>query len=179
MPILGIMASAISGNLSSYESISTVTVGSGGQASVSFTSIPTSYKHLQVRYFARNTASTGRMRLQMNGNTGSNYSTHLLNGDGTSVAAFAGASLVQISAGSLLTGTANVFSAGIVDILDYANTTTNKTVRVLSGSDYNGSGEFAFTSGALLSTSAVTSLLFYIDSLTIAQYSSFALYGIK
>jgi len=86
---------------------------------------------------------------------------------------------VQISAGSLLTGTANVFSAGIVDILDYANTTTNKTVRVLSGSDYNGSGEFAFTSGALLSTSAVTSLLFYIDSLTIAQYSSFALYGIK
>jgi len=180
-PILGIMASSTSGAnaFGDYQSISTVTVGSGGQATISFTSIPSTYKHLQLRYIARNTSGAGRLRMQMNGNTGSNYSTHLLVGDGSTAAGFAGASIVQISAGANVNATANVFSAGVIDILDYSNTSTNKTARVLSGVDNNGSGEVAFTSGSLLSTSAITSILLYIDSLTIGEYSSFALYGIK
>lgn len=178
-PILGILASARPSVPNSYESISTVTVGSGGQSNISFTSIPATYKHLQIRCFARNTSGAGRLRMQMNGNTGSNYSTHLLVGDGSTAAAFAGASAVQISAGANVNATANVFYVGVIDILDYSNSTTNKTVRVLSGNDNNGSGEVAFTSGTLLSTSAITSVLLYIDALTIAQYSSFALYGIK
>jgi hypothetical protein len=52
MPILGIIASAITGNLvtTSYESIETVTVGSGGSATVlTFSSIPATYTHLQIR----------------------------------------------------------------------------------------------------------------------------------
>jgi len=182
-PILGIMASQISGHLwapdGAYDSLATITVPSGGVASVTFAGIPSTYKHLQVRYIARNTSGAGRLRMQMNGNTGSNYSTHLLVGDGSTAAAFAGASIVQISAGANVTATANVFSAGVIDILNYSNTSTNKTVRVLSGVDNNGSGEVAFTSGTLLSTSAITSILLYIDSLTIAEYSQFSLYGVK
>jgi hypothetical protein len=163
----------------SYDAIGVVDVGSGGQSSISFTSIPSTYKHLQIRCFVRNTSGAGRLRMQMNGNTGGNYSTHLLVGDGSTVAGFAGASIVQISAGANVNATASVFSAGVIDILDYSNSTTNKTVRVLAGVDNNGSGEVAFTSGTLLSTSVITSILLYIDALTIGQYSSFALYGIK
>jgi hypothetical protein len=55
MPILGIIASAITGNLvtTSYESIATVTVGGGGAATVAFTSIPATYTHLQIRGIGR------------------------------------------------------------------------------------------------------------------------------
>jgi hypothetical protein len=53
MPILGIIASAITGNLvtTSYESIETVTVGSGGSATVTFSSIPATYTHLQIKRY--------------------------------------------------------------------------------------------------------------------------------
>jgi hypothetical protein len=54
MPILGIIASAITGNLvtTSYESIATVTVGGGGSARCYFSSIPATYTHLQIRSIA-------------------------------------------------------------------------------------------------------------------------------
>ena len=42
----------------SYESIQTVTVGSGGQSTISFTSIPSTYKHLQIRMLARATGAS-------------------------------------------------------------------------------------------------------------------------
>jgi hypothetical protein len=161
--------------------LATITVPSGGVASLAFAGIPSGYRHLQVRYFARNSAGSVRLRMQMNDNIGNNYSTHLLVGDGTGTpASFAGASQVQISAGAVMNATASIFSTAIVDVLDYATTSKNKTVRILSGVDYNGaSGEIAFTSGSLLSTSAITSLKFYFDSGNLDQHTQFALYGVK
>jgi hypothetical protein len=89
MPILGIIASAITGNLvtTSYESIATVTVGSGGAANVEFTSIPATYTHLQVRGIGRSLeANTGVdvQYLRFNSDTGSNYAWHQLVGNGSS-----------------------------------------------------------------------------------------------
>jgi hypothetical protein len=62
MPILGIIASSRLGNLvtTSYESIATVTVGGGGSASASFTSIPATYTHLQLSWIGKVQANTGR-----------------------------------------------------------------------------------------------------------------------
>jgi hypothetical protein len=78
------------------------------------------------------------------------------------------------------TTTSNIFVANIVDILDYTNTNKYKTLRSLSGGDYNGSGAIALTSSVWLNTAAITTITIstggYGDLL---QYSSFALYGIK
>lgn len=70
-------------------------------------------------------------------------------------------------------------SAVVVDILDYANTNKNKTIRVLAGVDNNGSGEVALNSGLWPSTSALNTIKILTTSGNLNQYSSFALYGIK
>ena len=183
MPILGIIASAISGNLGSYESIATTTVGSGGTSSITFSSIPATYTHLQIRWIARNSSISGanNYNLQFNGDTASNYAVHDLYGDGATAATQAGSSRANIWAtfvpGS--SATASAFAAGVIDILDYANTNKYKTLRQLQGYDLNGSGEVRLTSGLWQSTSAITSINIGLSSPTYVQYSSFALYGIK
>ena len=186
-PILGIYASQISGHLfapsGAYDSIATVTVGAGGSSSITFSSIPATYTHLQIRWIARNSSISGanNYNLQFNGDTASNYAVHDLYGDGATAAAQAGSSRGNIWTtfvpGS--SATANAFAAGVIDILDYANTNKYKTLRQLQGYDLNGSGEVRLTSGLWQSTSAITSINIGLSSPTYVQYSSFALYGIK
>ena len=188
MPILGIMASQISGHLWSpegaYDALATVTVGSGGVASVSFVGIPSGYKHLQLRFLGRdNRASTlDTILMRFNSDTGSNYRIHYLAGDGSSASAggFAGTGIeVYRITGS--SATASIFGAGVVDILDYTSTTKNKTTRSLAGADLNGSGEVVFGSGLWYATpAAITSVtLTPTNGSLFSEYSSFALYGAK
>ena len=162
-----------------FESIATVTVGSGGTSAVTFSSIPSTYQHLQVRGIARSTGSSS-MKLRVNSDTGSNYSYHQLYGDGSTIASNGYASFTTMYIGNLPVAAdgANLFDGFVIDILDYANTSKNKTFRSLNGFDANGSGYIALESDAWLNTSAVTTLEF-TTSVGIAQYSSFALYGIK
>jgi hypothetical protein len=68
---------------SSYESIATVTVGSGGSSSIDFTSIPSTYKHLQLRIMANANASN-RICIAYNSDTNtSNYNSHYIEGNGS------------------------------------------------------------------------------------------------
>tara|TARA_R110000868_G_C10489626_1_gene730112 strand:- start:30 stop:593 length:564 start_codon:yes stop_codon:yes gene_type:complete len=184
-PILGIMASAISGNLSgvSYDSIATVTVGSGGTPSISFTSIPATYKHLQIRGIISNNAAN-YAKINMNSDTGANYTQHALAGNGTSASAAAtGASTAFIAMGRpdyLGRSGTSIFSGFIMDILDYANTNKYKTTRTLIGWDQNGGGSINFESGLWMSTSAVNSITFVPTGVNNwIEYTSLALYGIK
>ena len=177
-PILGIIASQNYPRITnSYESIATATVNTA-TASVTFSSIAATYQHLEVRFIARAAGST-RLRMQMNTDTATNYSTHLLIGDGSAAASIGAATQDKIAISAAVSGTASVFAGGVVSVLDYANTNKYKTVRTLSGIDNNGSGEVALNSGSWRNTAAVTSLTFFFDSGNIEQYSSFALYGIK
>jgi hypothetical protein len=169
-----------------YESIATVTVGAGGQSSIDFTSISSAYKHLQIRYLSRSSraATTDSVSIRFNSDTGSNYARHYLYGDGAS--ASAGASTTQTSANigtqAAASAAANIFGVGVIDILDYTSTNKNKTVRCLSGDDFNGSGDIQLTSGLYFATpAAITSLTLLAQggSANFAQYSSFALYGVK
>ncbi len=77
MPILGTIASSFLTSLSDYDSIASVLVGAGGQSAVEFTSIPNTYKHLQIRGIARQTTNAAQngCRMQFNADTGSNYGT--------------------------------------------------------------------------------------------------------
>jgi hypothetical protein len=164
-----------------FESIATTTVGSGGTSTITFSSIPSTYKHLQIRFLAR--GSNGEyLALRMNSDTGSNYSFHRLSGEGSSASANASTSRSDMILNSVsgTSSTANIFNVGIVDILDYADTNKYKTVRVLTGVDFNGSGSVELISNNWRSSSAITTLTITQNSSgTIQQYSSFALYGIK
>ena len=186
--------SVLSGNLpiyaGSYESIQTVTVGAGGQSTISFTSIPTTYKHLQLRFIGGNSQNTtGFLDLGIKINsdtTAGNYSTHQLMGDGATT--YSGATASGGTANGILTRYGSVwsnsavdskFTAGVFDFLDYANTNKYKTIRGLIGTDANGSGRVALNSSLWLSTSAITSITLAVPSNNLVQYSSFALYGIN
>ena len=182
--IVGLLAPQVAASTNSYESIQTVTVGAGGQSSISFTVIPSTYKHLQIRCISRESLGTtiGGMYIQLNSDTGSNYAWHRVWGDGASTFAGASASTTAQLGGIIATtsGTASVFSAAIIDVLDYANTNKNKTLRSLTGLEYNGSGYVGLHSGLWNNTAAVTSIVINPDSgQNWQQFSSFALYGIK
>ena len=81
-PILGIYASQISGHLfapsGAYDSIATTTVGAGGASSITFSSIPSTYTHLQVRITAKGNRGIviENAYLTFNGDSGTNYNAH-------------------------------------------------------------------------------------------------------
>jgi hypothetical protein len=179
---LGIVAS--NSKNGDFESIATTTVGVGGTSSVTFSSIPQTYSHLQIRMIGRvsNATVDENVLMQFNGNTASDYSLDYFYGTGTVIA---GGNATNYNAviPFRITGansSANMFGVGVADILDYTNTSKFKTMLSLTGHDQNGSGLLFLFSGNWRSTTAITSLTIYPQSLTnFVQYSSFALYGIK
>ena len=190
MPVLGIVASQISGHLfapsGAYDSIASTTLGSA-QSSITFSSIPSTYTHLQIRFSARSSVIE-RINLTFNSDTGSTqYTAHRLYGyfDGTNMITGSNARIdkaaIWVMSASGVPTTTSVFAGGVIDVLDYSNTNKYKTTRTLAGYDDNGTtGQFVtFDSGFWKSTSAVSSLTMTMESGSFQQYSSFALYGIK
>ena len=182
-PILGIMASAISGNLwapgKDYDSIATVTVGPGGAIEAAFTSIPSTYKHLQVRMLVRSTTTNGDVRLFVNTSLFS-ARRHTLSGDGGSISAGSDTAN-SIARQTQSSDAASVFAVSIIDILDYANTNKYKTIRQLGGFDLDGSGAINLASQLIQDTAAISALSVspYNGTGSFAQYSHIALYGVK
>ena len=168
-----------------YESIATVTVGSGGSASITFSSIPATYTHLQLRCSMQETQAGvdwDNFNAVFNSDTGTNYTRHFLEGNGATVTAFGAASRSKAFIGEVSRSGAgtSVFGINIVDILDYSNTNKHKTVRSLAGYDYNGGGSVGIFSSAWRDTSAISSIVLTSDSASnFSEYSTFALYGIK
>ena len=185
--LLGTLSSGVTAAAGSYESIASATATSG-QSFIEFTSIPSTYTHLQIRGIAQDT-NTGAnqavsMNIRFNGDTASNYAIHELRGDGTSATAQGSASygspLVYNSQWRTTTAS-NIYGALILDIHDYASTTKNKTVRYFSGADGNtGNTDSRLSLGSALwmSTSAITTIRI-IPFIAFAAGSTFALYGIK
>ena len=167
----------------SYESIASTTVGAGGSALVTFSSIPQTYAHLQVRILGR---ATGLERAEMRFNNDScatNYDNHRLTGDGASVSSdprIDRSALWLASAGPIgIANTSSFATPLIIDILDYTNTNKYTVTRSLSGTDLNGSGAIELTSGSWKNTSAVNRIDLSIATYNWAQYTSISLYGIK
>lgn len=170
---------------SSYDSIATFTLSTSA-ADITFSSIPATYTHLQIRFIARTARASfqdDNMAMQINANTGANYAYHQLSGDGASATASAAASNTDMRVGRVTGATAasGNFGTGVIDILDYGNTNKYRTVRTLSGNEFNGSGTITLFSGLYQSTTAVSSIRLFSQTgaNSFVQYSSFALYGIK
>jgi hypothetical protein len=169
--------------------IASQTVGSGGASSVTFSSILQTFTHLQLRCFTHFTGTnvTATLGCVVNGDTGTNYTTHQIYADGASANSYGsgtpGAGSV-LSIGQVPDGT-SYFGVAIIDILDYTNTNKYKTFRSITGNDRNGAGDVRFMSGMLITnTNAITSLLLQPGAgasagSQLAQYSTFQLYGIS
>jgi len=144
---------------------------------------------LQIRYISKDSSNASdtilNPKMQFNADTGNNYAYHELRGDGTSATTNAGSAYsgVLIMSSSLREISASsVMGVAIVDILDYASTTKNKTVRYMSGIDTNGGtagGRISLGSGLWINTAAITSITINANIANFTTTSTFALYGIK
>lgn len=167
---------------SSYESIATYTVSGGSTYSFTFSSIPSTYTSLQLRGIARTGTQNETIWMQLNGDTGSNYSGHALKASSDSTTGTdANTNTTKINPIGWTTGATGVFGVSIIDIHDYTSTTRHKTVRAFFGADDNnttGAGKIYLASGSLRSTSVINSVTIGSDSVFTAG-TTFALYGIK
>ena len=180
-----------------YESIATYVVSSP-QGVITLGSIPQTYKHLQVRITGRTSRSDYTIEdinLQMNGDTGSNYTWHRMYSNpsvptgGTATTAASTSATYINSVGIMATAASSTYMVGgaIIDILDYTNTNKYKTVKSITGTDLNqeqnSTGVSGFTElmgGNWMNTAAITSLSFSPTTGTnIIAPTHIALYGIK
>lgn len=178
--IVALLDSGVAASTTSYESIATVTVGAGDAFYVEFTSIPSTYKHLQIRLIAKWTypgVDLTNCNISINSGTG-NANSHRLGGDGSSATA-SNPGADYFPSPYIPSGRTDTFGAGVIDILDYTDTNKYKTVRGLGGFDANGSGRVSLASAYFATTSAISSIKIFPDNYKWAQYSSFALYGVK
>ena len=163
-----------------FELISTQVLASTA-SSVTFSSISSAYKHLQLRIVGRDTAAVGQVAptLQLNGDTGTNYSVHRVIGNGTSVVGFNSTSSTGILINSLpgASSATSIFGISIMDILDFSNTAKYKTVRMLGG-NIGLNAEVGLNSGLWMNTSAVTSITI-TASTAFAIGSRFSLFGVR
>jgi hypothetical protein len=167
-----------------YDALAVATLSTSA-SSITFSGIPTGYKHLQLRWVAKTdrTETDDVVYMSFNSNTASNYSWHFLRGNGSATLSSASTSTSNIAIQYGATGSSgatNIFAGVIVDILEYNNTNVNKTVRSLQGMDLNGSGWVYLQSGNWRSTSPITSITLdqqYGSNFT--QFTQVALYGVK
>jgi len=177
--------SALAGNPiimpGSYESIATVT-GNGTSQSLTFSNIPQTYAHLEIRGIGQASYSSndnGAIGVRLNGDTGSNYTRHFIRGSGSSVSAGGLTSTTFAEAGDgAYLNTGSTVGASVISVFDYTNTNKYTTIRGLSGMDNNGLGAITLGSGLWINTAAVTSLTIFQQNANFTDKSTFALYGI-
>ena len=164
----------------SYESIATFS-GTGSSGVIDFTSIPSTFKHLQIRVLANGTDIT-RIRVGSSNtiDTAANYSRHALSGDGASASAYG---VANDTLGTFLDtpSYSNIYGVAVCDILDYADANKYKTIRTFSGRDTNtnNDGIVQLSSTNWRSTNAINCIRIFMPSGNYATGSRFALYGIK
>jgi hypothetical protein len=152
--------------------------GTGAAGSFNFTSIPQTYTHLQLRIYARSFTNSNTLFQYFNNDAAAtNYSQHYIMGDGGTV--YSGAAInqpyLQTDFITQSGDTANAHGVAIIDILDYRNTSKNKTIRGVGGWDLNGSGRNWMWSGVWRSTAAINA---YQITPGFSTASSADLYGI-
>jgi hypothetical protein len=167
----------------SYDLLATEIL-TGSQASVTFSSLSayaSTYQHLQLRIMASHTGAGGNaINMQLNGDTGSNYASHGLVGNGSSVSSYGIASNNRVeNAVVLRQNLSNTsFGAGVIDILDPFEISKYTTVRALTG---HASTEsiVALTSSVRLNVESLTSLTLFPSANDIGANSRFSLYGLR
>lgn len=183
---LGILAaSGASG--AAFELIQT-SFGNGSSGTIEFSSIPSTYRHLQLRMTVRHdnasSANLEECSIRFNNVSTNIYSMHWLEGSGATVSS--GNYSTQNSMWGIWSNapssTASVFAGTIFEILDYASTNKFKTVRSLSGSVPATPARISLYSASYQATTAISSIQIFSPNPTTKPFHSsarFSLYGIR
>jgi hypothetical protein len=159
---------------STYEPIATTTIGTATN-SVTFSSIPSTYTDL-VLVFDGKMVTAEVLLVQVNSDTGSNYSLTRINGNGTTAVSDRASGITYMSFSWAGTGKTDQFTE-IINFMNYSNTTTFKTV---IGRTSNATYEVTQGVNLWRSTSAINAVKIYGNaSGNIAVGSVVTLYGIK
>lgn len=179
--MIGIVAASGAGAAPAFELISTIYPN--GSSTVTWSSIPQTYKHLQIRYVISQ-GSLGGQHMGLRFNAGGNYAMHNMGADTGSSSVGSSVSSYPPGGAMFIDYSSPVYNAitriAIIDLHNYSNTTTYKTVRRMNGGWNSGgyTNNVSFASGVWLDTAAVNSLSiesYFGDSL----YGRFSLYGVK
>jgi hypothetical protein len=158
---------------------SAVVVGSGGQATITFTTIPSTYTDLVVKYSGRNSGAGAGIDLYIsfNGST-ANLLARRLHGTGSTTASYSG-STGDIGVDQSASTTASTFSNMEVYIPSYAGS-VNKTYSADAVQENNAIAAYAqITAGQWSQTAAITSITLTPLSGNFVQYSTAYLYGVS
>jgi hypothetical protein len=165
-----------------YTLIATNTVGSGGVASVTFSSIPgTGYTDLVIKASVRSTVAEDGFGLRFNSDTGSNYISRVLVGQGASSSSFAATSSYMVAMGRQSESgyTANTFGNNDIYIPNYTSS-NQKSVSSDAVNENNATTARAqIAAGLWTGTAAISTILILPGAGNFAQYSTFTLYGIS
>ena len=192
MPIpLGILAVAGAGAGDSglaYDLLETTNL-SVDTTSITFSSLNTysEYKHLQIRAVTKGASNftMESLAMRVNGSSASSQRSHKLRSKGGSVisAAYSLTEYVLNENIGSATGLTNQFSCSIIDILDFASTSKNKTIRAIGGghtSTNTAEAAISLASGLVNTTSAITSIEFFNQGGgQLTANTRISIYGIK
>jgi len=174
-------------SLETMTKISTVTVGAGGSASISFSNIPQGYTDLVLKLSTRTTASgwtTTGLVLTLNGSSASVYSRRTLyNTSAGSAGSDSTSSTTSFVGGIVSCGasaTSNTFGTANIYIPNYSDF-NSKNISVESVSENNGTDTAqTYTFGLFANPSPITSLtLIDANGGSFVQHSIATLYGVK
>jgi hypothetical protein len=161
-----------------FVKIASVTVGSGGSASISFTGIPATYTDLVVKYSLRSSTTDQSALIRFNG-TSSGYSEKSLYGTGSAAASYGqSASSIEVNYATTSSQTASTFANGEMYIPNYAGS-TNKSVSIDDVQENNATAAYAILNAGLLSNTAAITSITLTAGTSFVQYSTATLYGIK
>ena len=161
-----------------YDPIATTTISGSSTNTYTFSSIPSTYTDLVLAFANFQGTTNYSFALRFNGDSGSNYSYTVLEGNGTSAATGASTSTTGYYNGATI-GFPDSKSNGVFNIMNYSNSTTYKTI--LGRYNYRGTGlsGMGMSVGTWRNTSAINSVTFFLASGNFTAGSSATLYGIK
>jgi hypothetical protein len=158
-----------------YEPLATTTLGSAA-ASITFSTISGAYTDLVLVFFTPSNSINDDMYLQYNSDTGSNYSNTILRGNGTTASSTRTSNTTGARFSDQSSPTTTTSNTAIINIMNYANTTTYKTN--ISRSNNASTGVDAMAT-LWRNTAAITSIKVYPASGNMATGTIATLYGIK
>lgn len=162
-----------------YEPIATQTLGSAA-SSITFSSIAATYTDLKVTLTGAGASGGEYVSVRLNSDTGSNYSSTMVNGYGSGVASARETNGTRGFWGNYYVGASTTIPLFFtMDLFSYAGSTF-KTALCTTSNDLNGSGETIRTVGLYRSTSAITSVTLLNNAGTgFAIGTTATIYGIK
>ena len=172
------------GGASAFDSIATWSAGDNSSKEISFTSIPSTYKHLQIRGYFELTTEGQTPLLRFNGDSGSNYSWHTIRQYNNTLLDTYGIANTSYAQQTFQWGTYGTQGSGfpnniIIDIFDYNDTNKFKICEAtaFSAKFANSLQRVSYSSGMWRGGSAISSISF--NALLYTSNTRVSLYGIK